>query len=698
MASKGKYDDDVSLITRAPSDLYVTYNGEKKRSNFVHAAIRFFSVVVLLLIFAFIIYFGFLLGERRRDCVGVMQHDYVTGCVYLSHPKTGKEFYFGQLGKHLGERHMKRRPIENGFEYRWENGVVLVIKKDNNDSCTSVSWRGIGATPPNDCFSLNNSHWYGAGELYNQVWPLEKAVLNSVPFYPQDIIEEHYNNNPAIGPVLGRYFITSNGTAILVDQRSPLVVSINGEKLMNLLCLTVDVDKYPINTTLELNYTLCQQENVKSVHQYMLARFFKKPAKGPDTRMMQQPVWSTWVKYHKGVNQSDVEQFIDEIIENKFSCSQIEIDDMYSTTYGDYNFDPVKFPNATDMIEKIHKSGCRVTAWVHPFANANSKAYDEGKAKRYFVVGPDGETVEFLFWWNGIGAAVDFTNPAAYNWYLGRLKNFSKAYGIDSFKFDAGSVSYLPYRYQLNDSSLIPSNYSVAYATLASEINNMVEVRVGDNSQDLPVFVRFLDRDATWSGTMGLQSVVPTVLTFGILGYPFILPDMIGGNGDPDKELFVRWLQLNAFLPAMQFSHAPWDFDTDAINIAHNMMKIREAIFPTLLEGVSNAVKTGEPIIRPLWWIAPNDTKALTNNQQFMVMDEYLVAPVTEPGASNMTVYLPEGKWMEQFGKMVVHTMNEGGSVFYNNVTLYDVFYFKNVSAEYLLNTVATGWGIKDNE
>ena len=317
--------------------------------------------------------------------------------------------------------------------------------------------------------------------------------------------------------------------------------------------------------------------------------------------------------------------------------------------------------------------------WAHPFANLFSKAYDEGKANDYFVAGPDGITAGLVIWWNGIAAAVDFTNPSAKQWYLTRLRNFQKKYDIDSFKFDAGSVTYLPYGYHLNDSFAMPSNYCVSYATAASEINDMVEVRVGDNSQHLPVFVRFLDRDASWSGVMGLQSVIPTVLTFGILGYPFILPDMIGGNGDPDKELFIRWLQLNTFLPAMQFSHAPWDFDNETIAIAHNMLEIREAIFPTLLEGVSNVVKTGEPIIRPLWWIAPEDPTALVISQQFMVMDVYLVAPVTEPGATNITVYLPKGKWMEQFGNNTVQIMNEGALRIYQ-VTLSDVIYFKNVT------------------
>ena len=52
------------------------------------------------------------------------------------------------------------------------------------------------------------------------------------------------------------------------------------------------------------------------------------------------------------------------------------------------------------------------------------------------------------------------------------------------------------------------------------------------------------------------------------VGYPFVLPDMIGGNGYaddpldqsqiPSKEMFIRWLQANIFMPAIQFSFVPW--------------------------------------------------------------------------------------------------------------------------------------------
>ena len=102
----------------------------------------------------------------------------------------------------------------------------------------------------------------------------------------------------------------------------------------------------------------------------------------------------------------------------------------------------------------------------------------------------------------------------------------------------------------------------------------MYQVRVGRRTQKYPVFVRMLDKDSNWGYNNGLKTLVTTLLqmsmvgklfwsfsqffdeknNFEFSGYPFVLPDMIGGNGYsddpldqsqvPTKELFVRWLQV----------------------------------------------------------------------------------------------------------------------------------------------------------
>jgi alpha-glucosidase len=59
------------------------------------------------------------------------------------------------------------------------------------------------------------------------------------------------------------------------------------------------------------------------------------------------------------------------------------------------------------------------------------------------------------------------------------------------------------------------------------------------------------------------------------------------------------------------------------------------------------AVATGAPIIRPLWWIAPTDDTALTTATQFLLGNDLLVAPVLVRGARRRDIYLPAGTWRD---------------------------------------------------
>lgn len=57
---------------------------------------------------------------------------------------------------------------------------------------------------------------------------------------------------------------------------------------------------------------------------------------------------------------------------------------------------------------------------------------------------------------------------------------------------------------------------------------------------------------------------------------------------------------------------------------------------------------SGAPIIRPIWWVSPNDEHALMIDSEFLVGDTLLVAPVLEKGATKRDIYLPEGDWHDE--------------------------------------------------
>ena len=70
------------------------------------------------------------------------------------------------------------------------------------------------------------------------------------------------------------------------------------------------------------------------------------------------------------------------------------------------------------------------------------------------------------------------------------------------------------------------------------------------------------------------------------------------------------------------------------------------------------ASATGAPIVRPLSWIAPDDTACAACDDQFLLGNDLLVAPVLEPGANTREVLLPPGQWFE----WATRTMHAGAS------------------------------------
>ncbi|HEY0604995.1 MAG TPA: hypothetical protein VGD58_18905, partial [Herpetosiphonaceae bacterium] len=137
------------------------------------------------------------------------------------------------------------------------------------------------------------------------------------------------------------------------------------------------------------------------------------------------------------------------------------------------------------------------------------------------------------------------------------------------------------------------------------------------------------------------------------IGYPFVLPDMIGGNaygGElPDRELMIRWTQVTALLPAMQFSIPPWLYDADTDAICRRYAVLHNEIAPYIQLLVAQTMRDGTPIVQPLFWHSPSDETALLVDDQFLLGDLLLVAPILAPGRTERNIYLPAGRWRDRW-------------------------------------------------
>ncbi len=162
-------------------------------------------------------------------------------------------------------------------------------------------------------------------------------------------------------------------------------------------------------------------------------------------------------------------EFAKEITSHGLPNSQLEIDDKWETRYGDFTFDSKKFPNPHEMVKQLHSMGYRVTLWVYPFINTDCETFKT--ATNYFVKDKSGKVL-LQRWWNGEAAHIDFTSNDARNWFVSRLQHIKNTTGIDSFKFDAGELSWLNTDFHFSDQSIqeTPSVFSRLYSETAAKL------------------------------------------------------------------------------------------------------------------------------------------------------------------------------------------------------------------------------------
>jgi alpha-glucosidase (family GH31 glycosyl hydrolase) len=239
--------------------------------------------------------------------------------------------------------------------------------------------------------------------------------------------------------------------------------------------------------------------------------------------------------------------------------------------------------------------------------------------------------------------------------YLDRkLKRLMDDYGIDGFKLDGGNIStYDPDRIvNGRQSRYTAAELNIAWNEFGAryEYHEYKDTFKGGGK---PVVQRIRDRHHCWDGE-GLSSLIPAALLQGLLGYPFLCPDMVGGgewsfNYLPgfrcDEELFVRMAECSALMPMIQLSWAPHRMlDDEHAALCLSATRLHARFSPEILAIAEVSAVTGEPILRHMEYVFPHAGYEWVCDQ-FLLGDEILVAPVLTKGATERTVLLPEGEW-----------------------------------------------------
>ena len=397
---------------------------------------------------------------------------------------------------------------------------------------------------------------------------------------------------------------------------------------------------------------------LREVYRHASRTWFPSTGVIPDELLFVKPQYNTWIELIYDQREDRIRKYADDILANGFPAGVLMIDDNWQEDYGVWEFHPGRFSDPKGMVAALHEQGFKVMLWVCPFFSPDCETFRLLDKKGYFLKDKRGGT-HLTRWWNGYSASLDLTNPEAVRYFQGRLAHLVEEYGVDGFKLDAGDAEFYRDGNIKAHRDIPPNAFSERWAELGLPFR-LNEYRACWKLAGQPLAQRLRDKGHNWED---LGQLVPDALALGLMGYAYTCPDMIGGGeysyfyNNPDKaldqELIVRSAQCSALMPMMQFSVAPWRvLDAENLAICRDMARLHEKMGPEILEMAEAAAQSGEPIVRHMEYEYPHQGYAGINDQ-FLLGDRILVAPVLEKGARSRTVVFPEGNWVGDDGSMV---------------------------------------------
>ena len=371
--------------------------------------------------------------------------------------------------------------------------------------------------------------------------------------------------------------------------------------------------------------------------------------------------------------------------QRKLPLDVVTVDFLNATRQGELDLDPKRWPDPAAMNRELHAMGVESLLSVWPHFSPGTQFYDMLLSKGWLIRTRDGKPDSGDFSQEVIGPNIDTTNPEAANWFWEKIRDrYVKPYGFDYLWLDETEPDVDP----ANDVFSIGSGtrfYNVYPLFHTASVYDGFRRDFGD-SRRVMILARAAylgtQRNGTvfWSSDIYstwdmLKRSIPAGLNFTASGQPYWDTDIAGfyspqipvdyhaahkplidgsdvrgtiGNYEDYPELFVRWFEWGAFQPVMRTHGARdhnevWSYGRQAEPILVKYLKLRYQLLPYTYSVAHRSYQTGAPYMRALFMDFPGDPKAADIPDEYMYGPAFLVAPVTEQGATHRTVYLPAG-------------------------------------------------------
>ncbi|HEY4000594.1 MAG TPA: TIM-barrel domain-containing protein, partial [Candidatus Xenobia bacterium] len=386
------------------------------------------------------------------------------------------------------------------------------------------------------------------------------------------------------------------------------------------------------------------------------------------------PAWamghqqSRWSYYPAAL----VEQLVHRYRQERLPLDVVHLDIHYMDEYRVFTWSPTRFPNPGQLIADLLKQGVHVVTIVDPGIKyepgGHYAAFNDGTD---FFLREKGGKVHVGRVWPGDAVFVDYTLDAARRWW-GDLHHALLDVGVAGIWNDMNEPAdftdkpdeawknvvwddqgqHSPYARMRNLFALLEARATFeGLQRLHPRQRPFIITRSGFAGIQRYATMWTGDNRSTWDN---LGITLPEFLSLGMSGETFIGCDIGGFSGRCNGELLTRWYQLGFLTPLCRnhqcidaYDHEPWRFGQPYEDIIRKFLQLRYRLMPYLYTVMEEAHRTGVPWLRPLVLEFPRDPNTADLDDELMVGDSLLLAPVSEPGATRRDVYLPPGLWYD---------------------------------------------------
>ncbi len=435
------------------------------------------------------------------------------------------------------------------------------------------------------------------------------------------------------------FYVTSNNYGVFVNHPEKVTFEVASETVSK-VAFTVQGER--------MEYFVFGGETIADVIE-TYTTLTGKPALPPAYTF---GLWLT-TSFTTDYDEKTVSGFIDGMAERNIPLEVFHFDCFWMKEFCwcDFTWDKRMFPDPKAMLQRLKAKGLEICVWINSYVGQRSTMFEEGLKGGYFLKKKDGSVWQGDMWQPGM-AIVDFTNPAACEWFKSKLRVLCEM-GVDAFKTDFGEriptdVVY----YDGSDPYKMHNYYTYLYNKTVFEV---LEEYYGKDKACL------FARSATvggqkfpvhWGGDCfsNYESMWETVrggLSLCMSGFGYFSHDISGFEAQGTPDLYKRWcafglMSSHSRLHGNSSYRVPWNFDEESSDVLRHWTVLKGKLMPYLFANAVKAHTRGIPMMRAMVMEYSADPATHALDRQYMLGDNLLVAPVfNEEGTAQF--YLPAG-------------------------------------------------------